>query len=190
MNSSPFRLIHPFGRIIQPLRSARVTRLQRYYGLIRPCATPWYYRPRGSSPCGFPLTSWTPGSHVPRESPDRDHAAFMPVTTESVSRYRLGWVPGQRLKPGFGDVPTLSTPHQRFTCVRLLGPHLTGSGRPFPETLTTMAFDHSSFRRFGTWSCNPIPRDLPSSLTRQGVPNQALCPILPAFVAHSHPRSG
>src|SRR3954471_12290835 len=47
-----------------------------------------------------------------------------------------------------------------------------------------MAFDHSSFRRFGTWSCNPIPRDLPSSLTRHGVPDQALCPILPAFVAH------
>ena len=173
MNSSPCRLTHPFGRIIQPLRSARVTRLQCYYGLIRPCATPRYCRPRGSSPCGFPLSSWTPGSHVPRESPDRDHAAFMPVTTESVSRSRIGWVPGQRLKPGFGDIPTLSTPHRRFTCVRLLGPHLTSSGRPFPETLTTMAFDHSSFRRFGTWSCNPIPRDLPSSLTQHGVPERS-----------------
>ena len=131
MNSSPFRLIHPFGRTIQPLRSTRVTRLRRYYGLIRPWATPRYCRPRGSSPCGFPLSSWPPGSHVPRESPDRDHAAFMPVTTESVNRYRLGWVPGQRLEPGFGDVPTLSTPHQRFTCVRLLGPHLTGSSPAF-----------------------------------------------------------
>ena len=133
MHSSPNGLTHPFSRTIQPLRSARITRLRRYYGLIRPCATPWYCRPRGSAPCGFPLSSWTPGSHVPRESPDRDHAAFMPVTTESVSRSRLGWVPDQRLKPGFGDVPTLSTPHRRFTCVRLLGPHLTGSGRPFPE---------------------------------------------------------
>src|ERR1700733_16034698 len=35
-----------------------------------------YFHPRGSSPCGFSLTSWTPRSHVPRESPDRDHAAF------------------------------------------------------------------------------------------------------------------
>ena len=133
MNSSPFRLIHPFRRTIQPLRSTRITRLPRYYGLIRPWATPRYYRPRGSAPCGFPLPSWPPGSHVPRESPDRDHAAFMPVTTEPVSRSRLGWVPGQRLEPGFGDVPTLSTPRRRFTCVRLLGPHLTGSSRPFPE---------------------------------------------------------
>src|SRR5580693_5322380 len=90
-----------------------------------------YFRPRGSAPCGFSLTSWTPGSQVPRKSPDRDHAAFMPVTTESVNRYRLGWVPGQRLEPGFGDVPTLSTPHRRFTYVRLLGPHLTGSSPAF-----------------------------------------------------------
>jgi hypothetical protein len=133
MNSSPCGLTHPFGRIIQPLRSTRITRFQRYYGLIRPWATPRYCHPRGSAPCGFPLPSWLPGSHVPRESLDRDHAAFMPVTTESVSRSRLGWVPGQRLKPGFGDIPTLSTPHRRFTCVRLLGPHLTDSGRPFPE---------------------------------------------------------
>src|SRR6516165_958212 len=29
MNSSPFRLIHPFRRTIQPLRSTRVTRLRR-----------------------------------------------------------------------------------------------------------------------------------------------------------------
>src|SRR5208282_3283374 len=146
MNSSPFGLTHSFGSIIQPLRSARITRLRRYYGLIRPCVTPWYCHPRGSSPCGFPLSSWTPGSHVPRESPDRDHAAFMPVTTESVSRSRLGWVPGQRLKPGFGDVPTLSTPHRRFTCVRLLGPYLTGSRPAFSGTLTTRAFGLSSFR--------------------------------------------
>jgi len=48
----------------------------------------------------------------------------MPVTTEPVSRSRLGWVPGQRLEPGFGDVPTLSTPRQRFTHVRLPGSHL------------------------------------------------------------------
>src|SRR3954447_24525302 len=144
MNSSPFRLIHSFGRTIQPLRSARITRLRRYYGLIRPCATPRYCRPRGSAPCGFPLPSWPPGSHVPRESPDRDHAAFMPVTAEPVSRSRLGWVPGQRLKPGFGDIHTLSTPHRRFTCVRLLGPHLTGSRPAFflrrsPPWLVTTA---------------------------------------------------
>jgi hypothetical protein len=87
--------------------------------------------PSGVFPLWLSLVIVAPGSHVPRESPGRDHAAFMPVTTESVSRFRLGWVPGQRLEPGFGDVPTLSTPHRRFTCVRLLGPHLTGSRPAF-----------------------------------------------------------
>src|ERR1019366_4710650 len=33
---------------------------------------------------------------------------------------------------------------------------------PFPSTLTTMALDHRSLRRFETSSCKPIPRDQPS----------------------------
>src|SRR5262249_57202207 len=163
MNSSPCGLIHSVRRTIQPLRSTRITRLRRYYGLIRPWATPRYCRPRGSAPCGFPLSSWTPGSHVPRESPDRDHAAFMPVTTEPVSRSRLGWVPGQRLEPGFGDVPTLSTPHRRVTCVRLLGPHLTGSRAALSLTPPPPAFWPHRLRWFWGRRFNPIPRDPPPS---------------------------
>src|SRR6266567_5353028 len=36
--------------------------------------------------------------------------------------------------------------------------------RPFPPVLTTMAFDHSRRRWFGTCSCKPVPRGLPSSV--------------------------
>jgi len=36
--------------------------------------------------------------------------------------------------------------------------------RPFPSTLTTMAFDHGRWRWFGTCSCKPVPRGLPSSV--------------------------
>src|SRR4051812_18723749 len=90
------------------------------------------------------LTSWgshlgislgivTTGSHVPRESLNRARATFTPVTIKAVSRSRLDRIPGQRLEPGFDDVPTLSTPHRWFTHVRLLGSYLTGSDRPFPE---------------------------------------------------------
>src|ERR1022692_1105804 len=32
--------------------------------------------------------------------------------------------------------------------------------RPFPSVLTTMAFDHSRRRWFGTCSCQPVPRGL------------------------------
>src|SRR4029077_10664298 len=40
--------------------------------------------------------------------------------------------------------------------------------RPFPSALTTMAFDHSRRRWFGTCSCKPVPRGLPSSVEQQG----------------------
>src|SRR5208283_4232487 len=36
--------------------------------------------------------------------------------------------------------------------------------RPFPSVLTTMAFDHSRRRWFGTCPCRPVPRGLPSSV--------------------------
>ena len=39
--------------------------------------------------------------------------------------------------------------------------------RPFPSALTTVAFDHSRRRWFGTCSCKPIPRGLPSSVEQQ-----------------------
>ena len=59
------------------------------------------------------------------------HAVFMPVAARPVSRHPPSFLPDQQLEPGFGDVPTLSTLHQRFTCVRLTSAHLTGSSRLF-----------------------------------------------------------
>src|ERR1035438_7771269 len=55
--------------------------------------------------------------------------------------------------------------------------------RPFPSVLTTMAFDHSRRRWFGTCSCKPVPRGLPSSIKQL----HTLGPPRPfALVAHSH----
>src|SRR4051812_28897691 len=63
----------------------------------------------------------------------------MPVAAQPVGRLPLSFVPDQRLEPGFGDVPTLSTRQQRFTRVRLTSAHLTGLIPPFAATLTTPA---------------------------------------------------
>ncbi len=71
------------------------------------------------------------GSHVPHKSLCRAHAALAPVITRAVSRHPPRLVPGQRLEPGFDDVPTLSTRCQRFTHVRLPGTYLTGLSRLF-----------------------------------------------------------
>ena len=49
------------------------------------------------------------------------------------------FVPGQRLEPGFDDVPTLSTRHQRFTRVRLPSSTPDGFSPAFSATLTTPA---------------------------------------------------
>src|SRR5215467_6298550 len=58
--------------------------------------------------------------------------------------------------------------------------------RPFPSVLTTMAFDHSRRRWFGTCSCQPVPRGLPSSIKQL----HTLGPPRPfALVAHNHRRS-
>src|SRR5208283_2139781 len=69
---------------------------------------------------------------------------------------------------GFDDVPTLSTLYQRFTCVRLHGTYLIPSRGTFSLTLTTMAFDHSSLRWFGAFTCMTAPRGLPSSSVQHG----------------------
>jgi len=71
------------------------------------------------------------GSHVPHKSLCRAHAALVPVITRAVGRHPPSLVPGQRLEPGFDDVPTLSTRYQRFTHVRLPGTYLTGISRLF-----------------------------------------------------------
>src|SRR5208283_4002339 len=55
--------------------------------------------------------------------------------------------------------------------------------RPFPPVLTTMAFDHSRRRWFGTCSCKPGPRGLPSSVKQLHTLDP---PRSFALVAHSH----
>src|ERR1700686_2854651 len=59
--------------------------------------------------------------------------------------------------------------------------------RPFPSVLTTVAFDRSRRRWFGTCSCQPVPRGLPSSIRQL----HTLGPPRPsALVAHNHPHTG
>src|SRR5437899_8718222 len=55
--------------------------------------------------------------------------------------------------------------------------------RPFPSVLTTVAFDHSRRRWFGTCSCQPVPRGPPSSIKQL----HTLGPPRPfALVEHNH----
>lgn len=58
-------------------------------------------------------------------------AVFMPATTRAVRRHLPNFIPDHGLESGFDGVPTLSTPHQRFTFVRLRELHLIPSSGTF-----------------------------------------------------------
>src|SRR6516164_4640160 len=119
------------GWRVGSLCSTRITGLPRSYGPIRPCASHRYSAPHGSATWSSPLASRRQVPTFRTRASRWPHAVFMPVTTRTVGRHPPSFFPGQQLEPGFGDVPTLSTRHQRFTCVRLASAHLTGSPRLF-----------------------------------------------------------
>ncbi len=133
----------------------------------------------------FSLGIETTGSHVPCKRLDQGHATFMPDAIWTVSRPPSRLIPGHPIVPGFDIIHSLSTRHQWFTRVRLLGPHLTRVSLPFPSTLTTRALYPRSLRRFGTGSYKPVPRGPPSSLAQRRTPYRSLsC----AFMAHIGPK--
>ena len=64
------------------------------------------------------------------------------------------------------SVKTISTRHQRFTCVCLLDPHLTASRAAFSLTFTTATLNRCNSRWFEVCACTPAPRGQPSSLVK------------------------
>ena len=76
------------------------------------------------------------GSQVTHTSLKRTHATLTPDAALAVSGL-LQNLSRSTTNPGFDVVPTLSTLHQWFTCVRLSVSHLTRSSPAFSLTLTT-----------------------------------------------------
>ena len=113
-------------------------------------------------------------------------ATLMPDATPPVNRFRRGCSRSNdslrfRHRPYAFD--TSSVVPLRSSFCQSPDPVLPG---PFPSALTTMAFDHSRGRWFGTCSCKPVPRGLPSSIKQL----HTLGPPRPfALVAHSRPHS-
>ena len=94
-----------------------------HYGLLRPSAPHRYSRASRLEPLAglFPSHQGARFSRSVRQ-PDRAHAAYMPDAAGPQSGHPPRADPGGRMPPGFDIVHTLSTLHQRFTCVRLLRP--------------------------------------------------------------------
>jgi hypothetical protein len=90
----------------------------------------------------------------------------------------------------FDDTSTLSTPHQWFTLVRLLGSHLTPSRAPFPRRSPPTALNRSSSRWFEISPCRAIPEGPPPSPTQHRIqrPRPSTSQPPSTFVAHKHRR--
>ena len=140
---------------------------------------------------GFSLRIEATGSHVPHESLSRARAAFMPVIARAVNRCLPNFIPGQRLEPGFDDVPTLSTRRQRFTHVRLPDSYLTGSSPAFSWN----AHHPSHWTRAASGGLGPGPAarsrgaDPYLSCSKATFRRPFCRPPVRAVVAHSRPRT-
>lgn len=124
----------------RPRRSTRITRLHSYHGAVRPCATHRYSTPHGFDRLGISRPQPAAGSiatgrprarsdRFPRSTPEprpssrRLHAGHHPARQQAPARL----IPKLWLGPGFDVIFPVSTRHQRFTHVRLLGRYLTRS---------------------------------------------------------------
>src|SRR5215472_1859109 len=63
-----------------------------------------------------------------------------------------------------------------------------GNSEPFPSAFTTLAFNQSGRRWFGTCSCKPAPRDLPSSVEQ--LRTSSAIRLFAVLVAHYNRETG
>ena len=82
-------MTHTYHGMTQPLRSTRVTRLPRYYELLRPCVPRRYAPSCDMTHLKFSLFIGTTGSHVPQQSLEQPHATYTPDTIQPISRRPL-----------------------------------------------------------------------------------------------------
>ena len=148
----------------QPLRSTRITRLQHYYGLLRPCAPHRYVRSCGASHLKFSLHISTTGSHVPAKSLEQRHAPSTPDTAQPANRLLLGLSRGTQQDPVLmSTISAFDVPSE----VRLRSSHCSSrdvSFNAFSSTLTTSALNQSSLRSFKASPCRTALAGLPPSL--------------------------
>jgi hypothetical protein len=130
------------------------------------------------------------GSHVPQESlrwaHARLHAGHRSGSRQAPPELHPGPTTGVRFRWHPYAFDTSSAVHFRSSSQRTPD----GFIPPFPNRSPPWPLGQGSIRWFGPWSCNPSPRDLPSSLLQQGCFRRPSSrPPFRAVVAHSRRRS-
>src|SRR5215470_2034805 len=130
-----------------PLGSAPITgasSLLRASPPARPATvlSPSRIRPVGSLPLAAPQDSDIRARLLTFrvKAADRAHVASMPDTAWPVNGHPPDSSRSSRYAPVSMSAAFVTTRHQRFTCVRLPGPHLMPFTAPSPTSLTTTVF--------------------------------------------------
>lgn len=116
------------------------------------------------------------GSHVPNRSLCRVHAAYMPATIWTVSRFPPDCSRDQGTSPVLMAFPSSRHVLGGLLAFVSIGTHLTGSSPAFSVMLTTLAFGQRSLRWFEAPTCmatsrgHPLFRLLSPFLASQGLP--------------------
>ena len=115
----------------------------------------------------------------------------MPDTTWPISGHPPGSSRDRENTPVLMSSNSISTRHQWFTHVRLLGPHLTPSRAPFPHRSPRRSSPQRSMRRFGASLRRAAPRGhKPSSPAQHRIKYGYYNTPLSTFVAHSLKEQG
>ena len=118
---------------------------------------------------GLPLTTRTGGrigAGLPTfhaAAADQARVAFMPDTTWPIGGHPPGSSRRQPETPVSMSCSIISTRPQRFTHVRLPGPHLTPHWAPSPHRSPPRSHDRRSMRWFGASPRRATPKGQPSS---------------------------
>jgi len=150
----------------QPLRSARITELQYYYGLLRPCAPHRYVRSCGANHLKFSLNIGTTGSHVPTKSLEQRHALSTPDTVQPVNRHPLD---SSSTTEQDRVSMSRSFAFDASARVRSRSSHCSTrdvSYNAFSSTLTTLALNQRRLRSFKASPCRAALAGLPPSLRK------------------------
>jgi len=148
----------------QPLRSTSITETSSLLRVGPPPCLASVLSSLWGLHLDFSLNIETTGSHVPYNSLNQTHAAFMPSTTQAVNRFPLDL----SRSSARSSVLMLTQEFRHLISGSLTLVFLAHTCRDlcldFSSTLTTMALYQCSLRWFGTCSCKPVPGAYPHLL--------------------------
>ena len=107
-------------------------------------------------PC-FSVSITSQDSPVPFMSLCHAPVTSTPTAIHTVNRYLMDFYPGDHTISRFRlYLSALTMLRQFFTFVQLHDTQLTTFVLPFPHTLSTIAFDYSTYECFAICACTPI----------------------------------